>query len=215
MSEYTMQSTVSSQPPRQICTHVVLLASPMREPCLRLSLTVPIVVKFSILIQIFRRSWFSSKLSKILISVTFFSKFWFWSQFSKISNLVNILEKSRFWSKFPIISILVKIFEKSQFCQNFVKSLFVNIFRKILILIKKKKKIRNLDFAQSFRKVSIWVKIFDNLDFSQNFKKIYILIKILGKFRFWSKFLQIALWSKLFEALDFRQNFFENHNIRN
>ena len=43
---------------------------------------------------------------------------------------------------------------------------------------------KNLDFGQSFRKISISVKISRNFDFSQFSKKISILFKIFEYFRF-------------------------------
>ena len=133
--------------------------------------------QISILVKIYK-----SEFSKNFDCFENFEKFRFWSNFRKISILVKISNQFGFLENFEKKSILVKIFEKFRFQSNFLKNFdFGQNFRKISI-IKFSKKFRfwsnfrkNFDFGQNFRK---------KLDFSKIFEKISIVVKNFVKFRF-------------------------------
>ena len=126
----------------------------------------------------------------MLIPVKFFGKYQIWSQFSKISTLVKIfrnhdlgkifinsLDFAQIFnnlevffqnSKEKYIDFLFKIYEKSWFkpkyskISTFVKILvIISIFVIILIIFYLIKSFGNLDFVRNFRKLTIFLKIFE------------------------------------------------------
>ena len=161
-------------------------------------------LKILALVEVFKKSWFSSIFSKNLDFGHNFRKCGFWSKFSENLNSGQNFWKSRFWSKFFEFSIYLQSwfwpkFSIIEFCQKFRKSWFWSKFIKFLIWVKI---FGSVDFGQNFRKILISVKIFwkswhwskfsKNLYFSQDFRKS----------RFWSKFFKISISVKILGILD-------------
>ena len=93
-------------------------------------------------------------------------------------------EKSRVVSKHHDFGPSIR---KSRFWSKYMKNLdWCQNFRNMSILAKIQKKMailvkifENLDFGEYFLNTSILVKIFENIDCGQNFRKIPILVKIV------------------------------------
>ena len=139
----------------------------------KISILVKSFEKISISVKIFEKFRLFSKISK---NVDFCQIFGFFREFRKISILVIIFEKFWFWWNFRKNSSLVKFFVKiSNLVEIFEKNFdSLRNFRKISILVKFLTSAKNLDFSQifekfripsNFRKISIWVIIFEKLWF--------------------------------------------------
>ena len=152
-----------------------------------ISILVNIFGRIFILVKIFEKSVFLSKILKILLLVNSFS--------------LNHNFGRNFWK----ISILGKIFEKSRFCSIFFqKRRFYYKYSKISILVNI---CENLDIVQNLRKSWIWLKFSENFDSDQYFWKITSLLKLSpNEQHYWKSRFRL----KLFENLNFCNDFFLN-----
>ena len=116
------------------------------------------VLKISILVKMLENLDSGQNCRKIWIFGENYRKISIWSNLSEISILVKILGKSLILEFLLETSILLWIFDIGM---NFRKiSILSTIFFKILAKI-----VRNLNFEEYFRKISIFVKFSENLDF--------------------------------------------------
>ena len=116
----------------------------------------------------------------MLILVTIFEKSQFWSKLSKILDFDQNCQKISIWDK---------TYQNIDFSQFFAKNVdFSKSFRKMSIWVKFCKyfgrNFRKSRFWSKFSKISILGKIFENIDFGEVCPKISNMVKIIEKSRF-------------------------------